>query len=386
MRGLRLAALALVTLPLLGVERPPGLGDVVEVRHWSYAEFTRVVVELSGPVVPLVKRLPADAAANRPARLYLDLDGVWVGRRYADPIPVGDKLLQGVRVGQNTLKKTRLVIDLKRYSHHRLLVLSSPDRVVVDLYGRAAGGAPTREAGRAPFEFRPVRKVVIDPGHGGDDPGAFGKRVREKDVTLRLSRKLAAALRSRGFQVVLTRHGDRTLSLEERTAFAEGAGGDLFISVHANAARRRGASGIETYYLNEDYERHSVTVAARENGIPMSEVDTLQRTVAQLRVSAVSDHSARLAHLVQKEMVQGVRRRYGAATDLGVKKGPFYVLFLANMPSILVEAGFLTNGREAVRLRDDKYLHILADEIADGVERYRDLAKLRIAGTSGSAP
>ena len=119
---------ALALFGLLGVDRPSGLGDVVEIRHWSYPDYTRVVVELTQPVRTVVRELPADQGSGRPARLYLDLAGVWVGRRFADGLPVGDGLLQGVRLGQNTTTSARLVLDLERYDRHRLIELSHPDR------------------------------------------------------------------------------------------------------------------------------------------------------------------------------------------------------------------------------------------------------------------
>jgi N-acetylmuramoyl-L-alanine amidase len=372
-----LAAFALVGL--LGVERPPGLGDVVEVRHWSYANYTRVVVELTQPVRTVVRELPADRGSGRPARLYLDLAGVWVGRRFADGLPVGDGLLQGVRVGQNTTTSARLVLDLERYEHHRLLELSHPDRVVIDVYGRRDGerGASRREPsdllGKLPLDLRPLQTVVIDAGHGGRDPGAIGVGgLREKDVTLQLARNLGDKLAARGFVIVYTRHDDRTIGLEERTAIAESVGGDLFVSLHANAAPRRSVAGIETYYLDANHERHSLGVAARENGILPRQVDALQRTVAKLRVSEVSVHSRRVANTVHQQMVAGLAVRYDAVVDLGVKKGPFYVLFLSNMPAILVEAGFLTNQGDAKRLRDVDYLDELAQQISIGLVRYRD--------------
>ena len=135
---------------LLGVERPPGLGDVVEVRHWSYPDYTRVVVELTQPVRTVLRELPADLGAGKPARLYLDLAGVWVGQRFEAGLPVGDGLLQGVRVGQNTLSTARLVLDLERYDRHRLIELSHPDRVVIDVYGRRPGERPRDRARAAP--------------------------------------------------------------------------------------------------------------------------------------------------------------------------------------------------------------------------------------------
>ncbi len=414
-----LAPSAFADAPL---ERPPGLADVRAVRHWSYSGFSRVWIELSAPVEPRVVRLPADAAAGRPERLYLDLDGVWIGRAFGDPIPVGDGLLDGVRLGQNTRTTTRVVIDLERYERHRLVRLQGPDRIVIDIFGdppqdrsRAASAresdrsraASAREPGLArvgsarepglarvgparepdpaqradpplkplPFELRPVRTIVLDPGHGGRDPGAIGVGgLEEKDVTLRLARELRKRLQRRGFRVVLTRDSDRTLDLEERTALAEGAGGDLFVSLHCNAAPRRSLRGIETYSLDESDERHSVHVAARENGIARNQVDVLQRTVAQLRVSEASGPSSLLADLVHRQVVRGLRQRFHDVNDLGVKKGPFYVLFLSSMPSILVETGFITNAGEAKRLRSRAYLNRLADALAEGLDRYRDRA------------
>jgi N-acetylmuramoyl-L-alanine amidase len=376
-------AVAAIGLGLLGVQRPKGLGDVVEVRHWSYPDYTRVVVEFSRPVRSSVRRLGADPKTGRPERLYLDVEGVWVGRRYKESIPVADGLLQGVRLGQNTLTRTRVVIDVEHYERHRLLTLTHPDRLVVDVYGPRDRGEdlrwpPGRDPGagpraRAPSGMRAVRTVLIDAGHGGRDPGAIGiGGLREKDLTLRLARELGSRLRDEGFGVVYTREDDRTITLEERTAIAEAARGDLFVSLHVNSARRRSVRGIETYYLDENHERHSLTVAARENGIERDQVNALQKALAKFRVSETSVQSYRLATLVQEQIVDGVDGRFGSVQDLGVKKGPFYVLFLSNMPAILVEVGFLTNREDARRLRNHAYLEGVATQIAVGLKRYRD--------------
>jgi N-acetylmuramoyl-L-alanine amidase len=373
-RAAGIAALALLAAGLLGVERPGGLGDVVEVRHWSYADYTRVVVETTAPVevkAP-VRHLGADRVAKRPERLYVDLGGLWVGRRYVDGIELGDGLLQGVRLGQNTLRTTRLVLDLERYDRHRLFTLEHPHRIVIDVFGHRKG--PRRGIREAPLpgEQRPVQTVVIDPGHGGRDPGAIGiGGAREKVITLNIAKALGAKLEKRGFDVIFTRRNDRTMNLEERTAIAEAARADLFVSIHVNSAPRRSVHGIETYYLDKNHERHNLTVAARENGITRDQVDDLQRILARLRVSELSEYSQHLANLVQTELVRGSLGRY-RVNDLGVKKGPFYVLFLSDTPAILVEAGFLTNRKEVKRLRDDDYVDALATQMAVGLARYRD--------------
>jgi len=342
-----------------------------------------VVVEFSQPITSSVQHLPADAKAQRLERLYLDVEGVWVGRRYLDGIPVSDGLLRAVRLGQNTLSTTRVVIDVERYQRHRLLTLSHPDRLVVDVYGPRENAEtlrwPQREksgersSAQLPTGMRPIQTLVIDPGHGGRDPGAIGVGgLREKDVTLRLAKLLRERAEAKGFRVIATREDDRTIGLEERTAVAESVGGDVFLSLHSNAAPRRSARGIETYYLDANHERHSLDVAARENGIEPKQVNALQRTLARLRVSETSVHSRRLAGLLQERIVGGIRQRYGSVHDLGAKKGPFYVLFLSNMPAVLIEVGFVTNRQEARLLRSDEYLEVVAEEIAAGLVSYRE--------------
>jgi N-acetylmuramoyl-L-alanine amidase len=376
---IRLALLLLTASALLGAgQRPPGLGDVVAVRFWSYADYTRVVVELDRPVdIGPARRLPADASAKRPERLYMDVEGIWVGNRYDTGIPVDDGLLQGIRLGQNRKDAVRIVVDLQHYQRHRIVTLSHPDRLVIDVYGPRTdepppdGGTPGGPM-RLPSGLRAIQTVVLDPGHGGRDPGAIGVGgVREKDVTLALARALAPRLEDRGFRVVLTRDGDREVGLEERSALAEASRGDLFVSLHANAARRRSVQGVETYYLDANHERHSLTVAARENGIPRGDVNALQSTIAKLRVSELSPQSRRLAELVQRHIVRGMPRLYQPVPDLGAKKGPFYVLFLSSMPAVLVESGFLSNSTEASRLANPRYVDALAEQIARALVEYR---------------
>lgn len=388
--------LCLLCWALLGVDRPKGLGDVAEIRTWSYPAYTRVVVELTEPVsvsnAPLV-HLGRNDKLNRPERLYLDIPDIWVGRKYKEGVPVGDGLLKAVRLGQNTLKTTRLVIDLESYDRHRMFTLSSPDRIVVDVYGpqskparKSVAKKGNKTSSRLPMGSRPIHKVVIDPGHGGKDPGAVGVGgVMEKDVNLKLAKFLAARLRARSFEVVMTRQDDRFLDLEERTAMAESARGDIFISIHSNASENRSLRGIEIYYLDEDHKRHNLQVAARENGVKPSQVDSLQKALSRLRVSEASDHSRLLAEVVHEDMTTGLNSTYGSVADLGVKKGPFYVLFMSSMPSILVETGFLTNRKDSRLLANDQYLDTMAAQIAAGLGHYRNQARQRTAAAQKSA-
>jgi N-acetylmuramoyl-L-alanine amidase len=388
----RLALVAVAALAL-GADRP---SDVRSVRHWSYPEFTRVAIELARPTEARIDRLGADPGAGRPERLYLDLSGLWVGHHLDAPIPVGDGLLRGIRVGQFTSDTARVVIDLQRYDRHQIRMLTNPHRVLIDVYGTrgrpappdlpaVASAPPSREPEPSrpavlPPGLRPVHTVVVDAGHGGSDPGAIGPGgLREKDVTLAVARDLEQRLVARGFRVVMTRRGDETISLEERTALAEGVGGDVFVSIHVNAARRNEAHGIETYYLDRTHERHTLRVAARENGVPPSALDPLQRAVAGLRMSEVGASSATLARTVHGELIRGVKSAFGSVTNLGVKQGPFHVLFLSSSPSILVEVGFLTHRSEAKRLSTRWYRQVLAEHIARGLAEYRRQAPPLIA-------
>lgn len=385
-RRFQIAWLAAIVLVCgLGVERPDGLGDVVEIRHWSYPDYTRVVIETDRHVDVSLHELPPDPEHERPQRVYLELPEIWVGLDYPEPIPVKDGLLRAVRVGQNTLTKTRVVIDIESYERYRLLQLTAPDRVVIDFF-RARPGVERPAPGatgdvRLPLPMRPIRKVVLDPGHGGKDPGAIGiGKLQEKDVTLALAKALRKELEAQGFEVALTREEDRYLSLEERTAKAEGLGGDLFVSVHVNASKRKTLSGIETYYLDEKAEWQSIRVAARENGIDPRAMNALQRTIAQLRIAEVSEHSKRLAENVHRSMLSGLQKKYRDLVDLGVKQGPFYVLFLSSMPSILLECGFVTNHDDAKLLRDEDFLQDAAVQIASGLSAYREKVSVVAVG------
>jgi N-acetylmuramoyl-L-alanine amidase len=368
--------------------------QVRAVRHWSYADYTRVVIELSAPVEVEVERLGADAAAGRPERLYFDLPGVWVGHDWDTPTPVEDGLLSAIRLGQFASDRARAVVDLTRYERHRIFALTGPDRLVLDVFAPRTPAALDPAAEIADLEadvkespavvpVRPDRKllVVLDPGHGGDDPGTCGtRRACEKDITLAVAKSAHERLVARGFDVLLTRDSDRTLTLEERTAFAEGANGDLFVSIHVNAAPRPRVRGIETYYLDANHERHALAVAARESGVAPLQLDPLQRVLAGFKVAEVGSRSAQLAAAIHRELIGGVKQAYGAVEDLGVKRGPFHVLFLSNAPAALVEIGFLSNPVENARLRSPLYREVIAEQLARGLSSYRRMRGEQIAG------
>jgi N-acetylmuramoyl-L-alanine amidase len=216
-----------------------------------------------------------------------------------------------------------------------------------------------------------VRRVIIDPGHGGHDTGAIGKNgTREKDVTLAISQKLADELKERGLDVILTRDDDRYVRLESRAQFANESRGDLFISIHCNSALNSKLHGVETYTLNISADRYSIRLAARENASTEKGISDLQFILADLATKANTGESTRLATQVQKSLVDQLSEDYSGIKDLGTKEALFYVLLGVKMPAILVETSFLSHAEEEARLSSEEYQDAVAQAIAQGVEDF----------------
>ncbi|MBF0389880.1 MAG: N-acetylmuramoyl-L-alanine amidase [Desulfamplus sp.] len=219
-----------------------------------------------------------------------------------------------------------------------------------------------------------VKTIVIDPGHGGRDPGASGGcsgGVYEKDVVLTISKKLASKIKSRlDCNVILTRSSDTYLTLEERTAIANTKNADLFISMHCNASNDSRLMGIETYYLNLATDERAINVAARENATSRKNISDLSSILNDLMKNAKINESSRLAAVVQSNLYSGIAKRYSHTKNLGVKQAPFYVLLGASMPSILIEASFISNPEECRRLTNSTYQDVLCDAITDGIAKY----------------
>jgi N-acetylmuramoyl-L-alanine amidase len=433
---------------------PPGLARVFDLRSWSGDSSTRVVIDVERKV-----DLQSDRAVN-PDRLWVDLLGTRLHPNLARRVfPVGDGLLDQVRVAQNRDDVVRVVLDFKDVWEHQVFFLDNPARLVIDVRGQAgpspqvaqappslptrrvdgmvpsdASGestprpsAPITIAGvdrlpgsrpdppapsvRAPAPPPPVaasakapppvaasakapapeppatnragsyslarqlglgvRRIVIDAGHGGHDPGTIGRGgLQEKelvlDVALRLERLVRQDL---GADVILTRATDVFIPLEERTAIANSRGADLFLSIHANASRNASARGIETYFLNFAQDPHAEAVAARENAISPATLKDLQNLVKAITLNSKIDESRDFAAAVQEHMVAGVRRQHGVR-DRGVHTAPFYVLIGANMPAVLAEIAFVSNPEDEKRLKTGEYREIVARSLLSGVKSY----------------
>jgi N-acetylmuramoyl-L-alanine amidase len=439
---------------------PPGLAQVFNLRFWSGESSTRVVLDVERQV-----RYRWDRIAD-PDRLWIDLEGTRLHPNLQNrSFPVGDGLLEQVRIGQNKDDVVRVVLDFKDVKDHSIFYLENPLRLVVDVRGtprplvasaekpagpslssawtvhvprpspsppssppppevdsipphRVAGitapdpqpmpaarkpaaprlviegmEPPRRSAGsasRTPEAPVPpqtnragsyslarqlglgARRIVIDAGHGGHDPGTIGRGgLQEKDLVLDVAQRVQRMVRDElGAEVIMTRSTDVFIPLEERTAIANSRGADLFLSIHANSSRNPRAKGIETYFLNFAADPHAESVAARENAISAATLKDLQNLVKAITLNSKIDESRDFAASVQEAMVENMKSRDPEVQDRGVHTAPFYVLIGANMPSILAEIAFVSHPDEERLLKEDEHRERIARGLFEGVRTY----------------
>ena len=227
-----------------------------------------------------------------------------------------------------------------------------------------------------------VSKVVIDPGHGGHDPGAISNGVTESELVLDCALRLEKLLQQiPGIEVVLTRRTNEFIPLEERTAIANRERADLFVSIHANSHRQPAVSGIETYFLNFASTPDAEAVAARENAASVQTMGTLPAIVKAIALNNKLEESREFAVLLQGSLVKRTRSQSSTARDLGVKQAPFVVLIGAQMPSVLTEIAFLTNKTEAGLLKQPAHRQLIAQALRDAIVKYQDSLKRVSAST-----
>jgi N-acetylmuramoyl-L-alanine amidase len=267
---------------------------------------------------------------------------------------------------------------------------TAPARQSVELSRQTAGGAAAERAtALAPPAHNAtgglsmarqlglgVSRIVIDPGHGGHDPGAKGKGVTEAELVLDVALRLEKLLQQvPGVDVILTRRTDEFIQLPERTAIANREGADLFLSIHANASASGQAHGIETYFLNFANNQSAAAVAARENAASTQAMGGLPDFVKAIAMNNKLDESRDFALHVQRSMVDRQRATNKTLKDLGVKQAPFVVLIGANMPSVLAEMGFVTNVQEAKLLKANAYRQKIAESLFAAIQKYQTSLK-----------
>ena len=383
---------------------------VNSIRHWVGDSHTRVVIDLSGPTPYTEGRL------TNPDRVFFDLHGSSPDEELEDrAFPIEGSHLQRIRLGIPEDKTTRVVLDFSSIREVTVFALPDPYRLVVDIHGappvQVAGdagdeappeaaeppAAPSRTAAAAeepsgeeatptvPRRTRNgysvarqlgagVRRIVIDAGHGGKDPGTHAGSLREKDIALDIAKLVRDDLEDRGFEIIMTREEDVFIPLEQRAFIANSRGADLFVSIHVNAARNRKARGLETFYLNLATSADAAEVAARENAssgkVRMSD---LPKLLKQIMNHTRVEESRELATTMQSAMARSILGREKHPLNRGVKTAGFHVLLGAQMPAVLVEVGFVSNREEARQLRSISHRKKLASAIADGLGNYAEM-------------
>ena len=342
------------------------LGEVRSVLYARKGSTCKVVIEIDEKVAYRTDKLKADRILKRPPRIYVDLSGAKVAKGVRKTIDVDDGIVRKVRVAQHSHQTVRVVVELVSALQFNVVSLEDPDRVVITVEGkgkaeRADGGTPSRKS--------TGWTVVIDPGHGGKDPGAVGYRgLEEKGVVLRLARMVANRLQKHGrVMPILTRNEDVFIPLEERVAIANKRMADLFISIHTNASLKKDARGVATFYLDNTTDRAANRLAAMENASSKRSPNELEIILKDLRVNMHAERSVALAGQIQEALVSRLRRKYRDVEDGGVKGALFMVLLGAEMPSVLAEVSFITNSTEGKRLRQKRYLSTIADGLARGI-------------------
>lgn len=401
------------------------LSYVLPVKYWSSDSYTRVVIMASSPVQYQEVMLPK--TKNNPARLYIDFKRSYIEPQYRAPVPIEDGLLKRIRTGQFSPDTVRIVLDIESLNNYKIFSLPDPFRVVIDVRGK--DDSSTRkispktqqtdeqqlssitdqsERDRQVVVLRDQKKravqntdnkkqlesissvpnskplslaqqlglgvktIVIDPGHGGKDPGAIAFGMKEKDIVLRLAKQLAPVLKHElGCNVILTREDDRFIPLEERTAIANTENADLFVSLHINAHPSSKVRGLETYYLNLSTNAEAMRVAAMENATSTHQMSDLQDILSDIMKNSKIEESSRLAQQVHNSILNEAQQQgYANIKNLGVKQAPFYVLIGAQMPAILIEIAFITNQEDVNNLKDPNFIAMLTQEIADGIKSY----------------
>jgi N-acetylmuramoyl-L-alanine amidase len=341
----------------------------------AQAPSQEVRVVLGFDAAAVFRRGELAAADGLPRRVFLDLDDVRVARALQTALSVGAGGLSRVRTFALDASTTRVSFDVEADAVYRLFLLTNPYRVILDF---------KRVRAREPGKQAALRTIVLDPGHGGSKDGARGPTgLEESVVVLQLARLVKHELQARlpGTKVVLTRTSDATVSLEERSAIANGLDADLFVSLHLDAspsAADRG--GVSTYVLDISDDKQALRLAARENDADEHDITQLQKLFASLYRKDQLSKSLALAEAIQSSTLKSARHILPELPDRGVQKALFYVLVGASMPAVLCEASFITRPEEEAALATEAYRQALAEGIADGIVRYVDkLARQRAA-------
>jgi len=361
--------------------------EIYKLRCHTHPNFTRIVLDIGS------LRDYTFTESRRPDRVYVDiyqvkLNPILEGQSFQ----VKNDYISQILFVHKTATTVRLAceLDFAKVASYRVWHLFDPFRVVVDIYPKgnsSAGTSPNLAQPPQPLDSGysmarqlglGIRTIVIDPGHGGLDPGCIGKRgLQEKGVVLDICLKLKSLLGTRkDLQVILTRESDIYVPLEDRPVIANQKKADLFISVHANASFNRKRSGVETFFLNFSPDPSVNEIAAGENATSTKNISEMKSIIMKIVQNSKLFESKELAGKIHQSLLKSLLQKRGTVKDLGVKGGPFWVLIGSDMPSVLVEVSHLSNPEEEALLNTSEYEDQVARGIYNGILEYiRSLGK-----------
>jgi len=351
-------------VPTLSAASARGPARITSIERYGARDAARIVVFMTHPTTFEVGFI-GKQASDRGPRVFVDIArATYKGNTSFD---VGG-IVERVRVGHQP-GATRIVLDLQSTVYRRVFYLPEPFRLVIDVSSEPPPAPNHTQAGP-----RSIRRVVIDPGHGGHDPGAVGPGgLREKDVTLDIAHRAAPLVaRELGIVTLLTRDGDQFVPLDERTARANAFQADLFVSVHCNASEDGRGAGVMSFVLDESRDAVASGIAARENAASAAAAAELASALGQVIDAASRARSLHFAELLQRSAMASLTPSYPDAVDQGVRRAGFYVLAGARMPAVLFEVSFISNPAGETRLNTSDYRQKLADSIVNAVRAYRD--------------
>lgn len=358
-----------------------------DIRVRTYPDYHRLVLDLQRGVTFTQSR------QGNPAKVVIELQNSLLTRTVKAKI-ADKEIPEDITISEPHARLVAIELNPDTVRDYRVLALTKPDRLVLDVYSRAAlieaatpteAVQPTNQISGQPSEtatpLKPaaprlvrndIKTIVIDPGHGGKDPGAMGRGgAAEKDITLQVALQVRDLLTKKlGKRVLLTRDKDVFVELGDRAQYANSINADLFVSIHVNSHPQRATRGVEIYHFGEAMDRRALEVAARENGTPINETGVgWQYLVADLLTTKKVQESLDLAWTAKQAMLAHLDDHYDVV-DHGVKTAPFYVLRYTAMPSILAEIAFISNPTEERLMQSDLFLTRMAEAIFEGVKAF----------------
>jgi N-acetylmuramoyl-L-alanine amidase len=368
----RIVSLGLV-VPALFVAVAAQAGEVLRIRYWTGPENTRVVIDLSSRAQFGYRTL------TDPDRIAVDVFNTSFASAVRTPIEVEDGLIRRIRTNKLRSGTAQVVLDLYEGSEFKVFPLGKmkgyPERIVIDVM-RPVSQRDLEERERMIEDLKDAKTkiVVIDPGHGGNDPGAVGRGgIREKDICLKIAKKTAEQIDAvPGFRAFLTRDADYFVPLRRRVEIAQKHRADLFVSIHANDARNGSAAGTEVFFLSLSgaTDEAARRLAEKENAADMvagvaPDSDDLNFILFDMLQAESITRSSYLAEAVHDNLL-----RHDRLKSRGVKQAGFVVLKNPGIPSVLVEVGFLSNAKEAKLIRSSSFQSDAAALIKDAVVDY----------------